>query len=231
MSRFNLTSCSLILVLMSLVTGLSATAAQVQRTQSGTPYLCWSNDVQPEKSTVYHTNVFTVAPGTSLGTLTNAWNNHLRGIYSPKIAAGSCDQQRDSTPIRDFGPMEATWRARKEQIVIVDWKYMPGQDTTPPAEPTQTGSNSSKPFYCSAGVDMTRYFSATFMGPEHLDVNRVRDDFAGYLKGKYSLSSVSAGCSSEDKNKEVAQFKESHRPIVETGWKPQSLPEKRRGPP
>ena len=233
MSRLYLTSCSF--ALLFIPTAMGQNAAKVQRVQRGTTYICWTNHTLSEPSTLYHSGVFTTAPNTSLATLTDAWNNSLRNTYpQTKFDSGSCDDQlSDPTGRLWVQNIEPTVKARKEQVVTVNWKYMPGKDTTPPPPP-QAAGKSTKTYYCSGGMinpPYTEYYSDTFVASESLDTYKVRDDFLRFLKGKYGPDVSTRGCSSEDKAKKQADMKEAHRAIVETGWKPQSLPEtKRRAP-
>jgi len=115
---------------------------------------------------------------------------------------------------------------QKDRVFDVDWKYVPGQDVPPQPKGT-------KVCYCSAyfgpngGENLA--FSDSFEAPESTDLNRVRDDFVKFIREKYSAKDANGGCSSEDKAKEAHNMRS--KKIIETGWKPKSLPPVvRRGP-
>ena len=91
-------------------------------------------------------------------------------------------------------------------------------------QPVQTQRTTK--FYCSAyfgpngGENLL--FSDIFEGPIHTDIPRLRGEWNKFVKEKYSTS-ASGGCSSGDKAKE-AEGMRSRKKIIETGWKPQTVP-------
>lgn len=108
-------------------------------------------------------------------------------------------------------------------------------DGDPGTAATKEGMAASLPpgtryYFCSGYSSTNQYFSDTFTGPPNLAVNKVRDDFARFLREKYSLPTTEsgAGCGSgarsleESNSAKVKQADRSPRKPVETGWKPRA---------
>ena len=143
---------------------------------------------------------------------------------------------------------EQLWAARQStQVVRTDWKYVPGQDmpaVNKPDGPTPgcgVGTNCARTtYYCSGFLGTTPntlYFSDSFWAPEQTEgvkdeIKSLKDDFVRFIKEKYSPQSheASGGCSSSDKAKLEGPMRAGGKTIVETGWKPTTLPQTVKGP-
>jgi hypothetical protein len=154
-----------------------------------------------------------------------AWSSHVTKEYPNQNLGGGCTlggtDQASTQRIHDH--MRAS-----QKVVDVDWKYVPGQD-----RPT-VASGPAGLYYCSGYLGTTPntlYFSDTFEGPKQTDINLVRDDFVRFIKEKYSPQSheASGGCGSSDKAKEEGPMRAGGKTIIETGWKPKTLPQSHRG--
>jgi hypothetical protein len=168
------------------------------RVQPGTIYFCQTSTMNP---TIYRSGVFQVAPNTSQGSISNAWDAHVRQIYhlGNVYLNSGCSQGNDPTGQQFIQPLEQTAKENKSQIVIVDWKYVPGQDSSLPAPvaPTPVASGKGNPTYCSGAIrggDM--YFSDIFeVPPDTGRESNVRQDyrfgFARFVVEKYGLSDKS----------------------------------------
>ena len=190
------------------------------RTQLGTTYLCW---IWTDTS-YYRSGVFHVAANTSLGAINDAFENYLRKNYHLQFSGSSCpDLLSDPDGQTVIRQIEQWAKATKKEVISVDWKYVPGQDTPPPP---QAVAERTILYFCSAyfgpnGENMA--FSDSFQAPEQTDINSVRDDFVRFVREKYSPhDSNNGGCQGADnkaKVKEESATRE-HRKIIETGWKP-----------
>jgi len=199
------------------------------RTQLGTTYLCW---IWTDTS-YYRSGVFQVAANTSLGAINDAFQNYLRKNYHLQFSGSSCpDLLADPSGQTVIQQIEQWAKAKKQEVITVDWKYVPGQDTPPPP---QAVAERTVLYYCSAyfaadlGGERTPIaFSDSFEAPLGTDINSVRDDFVRFIREKYSAAkdANNGGCSSADdkaKIKEESATRE-HRKIIETGWKPKTFP-------
>jgi hypothetical protein len=144
----------------SSTTGAARQAAPVQaRVQPGTIYVCNTSTMNP---TIYRSGVFQTAPNTSLASIANAWDAHVRQIYhlgDVYLNSGCSDQFYDQTGQRYIQQLEQTAKTNKSQIVIVDWKYVPGQNTPPPQVPGQNRPTGAQTI--SASRDQTGQHPAT----------------------------------------------------------------------
>jgi len=99
------------------------------RTQLGTTYLCW---IWTETS-YYRSGVFHVAANTSLGAINDAFQNYLRKNYHLQFSGSSCpDLLADPDGQTVIQQIEQWAKAHKQEVISVDWKYVPGRDTPPP---------------------------------------------------------------------------------------------------
>jgi len=229
-----LTNCALALFCMLLwvpiASGQPTSTGQVApaqaRNQPRTTYLCWIR-TNTEPSVVYRSGVFHVAANTSLGAINDAFQNYLRKNYHLQFSGSVCgDLFNDPDGQWYIQQLEQAAKTNKREIVLVDWKYVPGQDTPPPP---QAVAERTILYYCSGFLGTTPnalYFSDSFEAPEQTDINRVRDDFVRFIKEKYSPQSheASGGCGSSDKAKEESPMRAGGKTIIETGWKPKTFP-------
>jgi hypothetical protein len=179
-------------------------------------------------STIYRSDVFQVAPRTSPGAISSAWDAHVRQTYHLKpsefLNPGCLDLLTDPTGQRSITGLEQVARAHKSQLIHVAWKYTPGQDL--PA-PTPVASGKGKPCYCYAFSDMNGknlYLSDIFEMPPGTPTRPVMDDFVYFVRDKFGLQDKGRwDCSYEDKSKGANSMKGAYK-IVETGWKPKKFP-------
>jgi hypothetical protein len=213
------------------------------RVQPGTIYLC-STSTNNEPS--YRSGVFHVAANTSLGAINDAFQNYLRKNYHVDFNSACMDMFYDPDGQRYIQAEQGAKNKRK--IVIVDWKYVPGQDSSLPAPvaPTPVASGKGSPTYCSGAIrggDM--YFSDIFEVPPENDdrESNVRQDyrfgFGRFVVDKYGLDPGRDGTGSwdggvmcvcakktftecrSDKDQSEQYYREkSHGgyKIIETGW-------------
>jgi len=139
---------------------------------------------------------------------------------------GSCYNAVIDRAVAEAGKVsyEARWRSGK--WIETGWK----PTTTPVA------SGEGKPYYCFGyNVNKALYFSDTFEVPPNTPANPVINGFAQFLTEKYGVSSRTGWdggirCSWGDKAKFVPEPGMTGYKIVETGWKPTSLPPPYVGP-
>jgi hypothetical protein len=213
-------------------------ASPQARVQPGTIYLCWTW-TNGEHPVLYRSGAFHVAANTSLGAIANAFENYLRKNYHLQFSGSSCpDLLGDPDGQFVIQQVEQGAKAHRREIVIVDWKYVPGQDTPPPP---QAVAERTVLYYCSAyfgadqGGERTPVaFSDSFEAPLGTDINSVRDDFVRFIREKYSAAkdANNGGCSRADNKAKVMEESATreHRKIIETGWKPKSFPKRNPNP-
>jgi len=192
----------------------------------GTPYICYAT-YSPDSShiTHYHSGIFQTTA--SLQAISDGWENYLKKTYDISVNLNSVCHYLSNDPAAQryaAQQVEQMWKGQKGEVVRVDWKYVPGQDTPPPPKPVASGTTLN--CYCSAyfgpngGENLA--FSDSFEAPKGTDLNLVRDDFVKFVREKYSAKDANGGCSSEDKAKEAHNMRS--KKIIETGWKPKTFP-------
>ena len=144
-----------------------------------------------------------------------------------KKVTGDCYNAPIDKAVAEAGKaqFESRWRSDNKWIET-GWK----PTTTPVA------SDNGKPYYCFGyNNNKSLYFSDTFEVPPNTPANPVIVDFGQFLTEKYGLSFRTgwAGgihCSWGDKAKFVPEPGMAGYKIIETGWKPKSLPPPYTGP-
>jgi hypothetical protein len=212
------------LSLCGLVLGFAIPSAHAQN-QPGTTYLCWIR-TNTDPSLVYRSGAFHVAANTSLSAINDAFQNYLRKNYHLQFSGSVCgDLFNDPDGQRYIQQLEQAAKTNKREIVLVDWKYVPGQDTPPPP---QAVAERTILYYCSAyfgpngGENLA--WSDSFEAPQQTDINRVRDDFVKFVREKYSAKDASGGCSTADNKPKEESNMRGHKKFIETGWKPKTFP-------
>jgi hypothetical protein len=114
--------------------------------------------------------------------------------------------------------LETRWKRANMQIIETGWKWV-----IPPGTPPNTFL-----CYCSAyfgpngGENLA--FSDSFWAPLATDLGSLRDDYNKFIKEKYSVQGLSAGCNSADRAQQEGPMKAGGKKIIETGWKPKTFP-------
>jgi hypothetical protein len=173
-----------------------------------------------------------------------AWGYHITKEYPHENLSAGCflggTDQPSTQRFHDH------MRASSKDIIDVDWKYVPGQDTPPPAPvgPTPVASGKGDPSYCFGGRGGDMYFSDIFEVPP--DTGREDDHrqdyrfgFARFVVKKYGLDPGRDGggtwdggvmcvckkktfteCRSDKDQNEQYNREKSHGgfKIIETGW-------------
>jgi hypothetical protein len=162
--------------------------------------------------------------------INTAWGNYIQSKHpmepnmSPGCQLGGADQ---ASTQRLHDHMRASYRGG--QVVDVDWKYMPGQDTPP----VRIGY-----YYCFAYFGQSsksNYASSVFAAPMGLDTDIMAKDFAQFVKEKYqsgeSGEKVTRTCYGAAIDKAVAEAGKPNMEarwrsgkFIETGWEPKTLP-------
>lgn len=196
--------------------------AQKQKVGGGWWWYCWAGDYRYMTGVFFYpADVWTFADVDAA--INTAWGNHVKREYpngGAGCTVGGTDQASTQT-IHDH--MRA---GQKVKVIDVDWKYVPGQDT-----PT-VASGKGKPSYCYGyhADNKALYFSDTFEMPPDTPRYPVMTGFARFVIAKYGLDPGRDGmgswyggvmCSEGDKSK---HNNEMGYKIIETGWKPKSLP-------
>ncbi len=130
---------------------------------------------------------------------------------------------------RDITAVEANVEASAKEgkkIVKTGWKY-----AGPPAAAAPAYTSI---YYCRASVLSGNpepfYVSATFAGPQLMDIMAVEADFIKFVVAKYSVRGNLNGACYTDIPQRDRDLKQNVGPSVDTGWKPEGvLPIGRRG--
>jgi len=165
-----------------------------------------------------------------------AWHNHIAREYpnaNMTWGAGCTLGGTDQASTQRIHDHVRTSQTKK--VIDVDWKYVPGQDTPIVA------SGKGKPSYCFGYNGNTGYFTDIFEVPPQTPLYPVIEDFARFVIKKYGLEPGRNGTgsweggvtcpSSDNKDPDKQYGRAKGYKIIETGWKPKSLPPPgRRGP-
>ena len=231
-----LTDCAVALLCMLLWVPVASAKPSVAgqnpsaqaRVQPGTIYICVTSPMQP---TIYRSGVFKTAPNTSLAAIVDAWDTHVRQIYhldqhAVYLNSTCVDQFYDPDGRRYIQGLEQTAKTNKSEIIVVDWKYVPGRDTPPPRAPS---TDVPKLYHCYMFAAGRMYLSDNFVAPYQIDVNQVRDELRKFVKANYTPNdSADGSCAATDKSTEAKN--NPQKTIVETRWKPTTLHKVVRGP-
>jgi hypothetical protein len=195
-----------------------------------------------ERSPIYFSDIFgTNIPGLSGNTLDiyNAFNAYLKQKYADKnisnYSVGCLLFRSTSDAEARKQALEAEWKRANKQTIETGWKWV-----LPPG--TAVASGKGKPSYCAGvnrggqaglirGGDM--YFSDIFEMPPNTPLYPLLDGFARFVVEKYRLDPGRDGtgsweggvnCGASDKDQDKQYWRERGYKIIETGWKPKSLP-------
>jgi hypothetical protein len=164
-------------------------------------------------NTLYFSESFWNPFGSDSNKVRDDFVRFIKEKYSPQSheANGGCAY---SAKAEEEGPM----RKGGKTIIETGWKPV--------------ASGKGDPYYCYGyNANKVLYFSDTFEVPPNTPVDPTREDFAGFVVKKYSLDpgrngtglwdGGGAACLWGDKSKHDVYpgYK-----IIETGWKPKSLP-------
>ena len=206
--------------------------AQAQKQQGGGWWwYCTASptSTSPKGSTGYMTGVFFYPADITTradvdAAIREAWGKYITRKHPTENFGATC-ALGDQAGAQRFHDHERASHKGSE-VIDVDWKYEPGQDTPIVA------SGKGKPFYCYGyhADNKALYFSDTFEMPPDLQVYPLITGFARFVIEKYGLDPGRDGmgsweggvvCGWGDKSK---QKNEMGYKIIETGWKPKSLP-------
>ncbi len=218
----------------------AATAAQPSATAAagqGTPpvglvanYYCFANFDQNSPNN-YASGLYAGPKSVNTVIMAKDFAQFVKEKYQSgergKKVTGDCYNAPIDKAVAEAGKaqFESRWRSDNKWIET-GWK----PTTTPVA------SDKGKPYYCFGyNNNKSLYFSDTFEVPPNTPANPVIVDFGQFLTEKYGLSFRTgwAGgirCSWGDKAKFVPEPGMAGYKIIETGWKPKSLPPPYTGP-
>jgi hypothetical protein len=190
-----------------------------------------------ERSPIYFSEIFgTNIPGLSGNTLDiyNAFNAYLKQKYADKnisnYSVGCLLFRSTSDAEARKQALEAEWKRANKQTIETGWKWV-----LPPG--TAVASGKGKPSYCAGAIrggDM--YFSDIFEMPPNTPLYPLLDGFGRFVIEKYRIApgrSWDGGVvcpSGDNKDQDKQYWRERGYKIIETGWKPKSLPPPNMGP-
>jgi hypothetical protein len=158
-----------------------------------------------------------------------AWRTHLGNnlMLSENLGTGCTLGGADQALTQRFH--DAFTHEKGVDLIPVDWKYVPGQDT-PPAYDSRIEN-----YYCFAYFGQSNYASSVFAAPMHIDIGIMGKDFAQFVKEKYqSGEKVTGTCFEQGFDKavteagkvqhEVSWTRQTGRKFIEVEWKPKTLP-------
>ena len=206
----------------------AATAAQPPATQ----YLFCTGVASPQSTIYYSGTIITTEKNTN--PVHVAFFQFLKQQYSYKGPGEyPCDLQCTGVrSVEEARSVEQLYvnrdRQNKRNVIETGWTYRQDKPTV--------ASGKGKPYYCFGyNVNKALYFSDTFEVPPNTPANPVINGFAQFLTEKYGVSSRTGWdggirCSWGDKAKFVPEPGMTGYKIVETEWKPTSLPPPYVGP-
>jgi hypothetical protein len=190
------------------------------------------------KPPIYFSDIFAtnipLSGGVTTTNIGNAFNQYLKEKYAYKTFSNfpvGCPVFRSTSDAEaSKQALEAQWKRANTQIIETGWKWV-----LPPGTAVASASGKGNPSYCGGyGYnDNTEYFSDIFEMPPNTPLYPVIQDFARFVVEKYGLPHPikSVTCPSSGNKDPDKQYgiKNGYK-VIETGWKPKSLPPPNLGP-